>query len=155
MKPTMVQFYGHCQTDPSRTGYHRVDWPVNEQIGLALDGTWRREHLFELRQARELNRFQHQQITECDQQIQAELARLSNLAGNKTRVSTPRKCGCKRNNLRFEAKDPLFRALGADLTLIEGIEEGTTMVILAEIGGDVSGFPTENHFASWLRLCPP
>jgi transposase len=28
-------------------------------------------------------------------------------------------------------------------------------VILGEIGVDVSRFPTEKHFASWLRLCPP
>ena len=49
----------------------------------------------------------------------------------------------------------MFQALGVDLTLIEGIEVGTALVILAEIGVDVSRFPTEKHFASWLRLCPP
>jgi transposase len=134
---------------------HKSCHQSEEQIALALDGTWRREHLFELRQARELYRFHHQQITECDQQIQAELASLSDRAGKKTRAATPRKCGRKRNNFRFEAKGPLFRALGVDLTLIEGIEEPTAMVILAEIGADVSRFPTEKHFASWLRLCPP
>ena len=45
--------------------------------------------------------------------------------------------------------------LGVDLTLIDGIDVGTALVILAEIGVDVSRFPTEKHFASWLRLCPP
>src|SRR5262249_8918931 len=124
------------------------------EIALALQGNWRREHLFELRKARELFRFHHQQITECDKQIKAELASLSDRAGEKTRAATPRKCGRKRNDLRFAAKDPLFRALGVDLTLVDGIEEGTAMVILAEIGADVSRFPTEKHFASWLRLCP-
>ena len=49
----------------------------------------------------------------------------------------------------------MFQALGVDLTLIEGIDVGTALVILAEIGVDVSRFPTEKHFASWLRLCPP
>ena len=49
----------------------------------------------------------------------------------------------------------MFKALGVDLTLIDGIEVGTALVILAEIGVDVSRFPTEKHFASWLRLCPP
>ena len=42
-----------------------------------------------------------------------------------------------------------------DLTLIEGIDVATALVILAEIGVDVSRFPTEKHFASWLRLSPP
>jgi transposase len=126
-----------------------------EEIALALQGTWRPEHLFELRQARELYRFHHQQMSECDEQVQAELAKFANRAGEKTRTGKQRTRGYKGNDVRFEAKGPLFQALGVDLTLIEGIEVGTALVILAEIGVDVSRFPTEKHFASWLRLCPP
>ncbi len=126
-----------------------------EQIALALDGTWRAEHLFELRQAYELYQFHHRQIAECDQQIQAELAKFPNRAGEKPHTAKPRKRGRKSNDVGFEATGPLFKALGVDLTLIEGIDVGTALVILAEIGVDVSRFPTEKHFASWLRLCPP
>ena len=126
-----------------------------DEIALALQGTWRPEHLFELRQAYDLYQFHHKQITECDDQVQAELARLPNQAGEKTRTAKPRKCGRKNNDVRFDAVDPLFKALGVDLTLIEGIDVGTALVILGEIGVDVSRFPTEKHFASWLRLCPP
>jgi transposase len=126
-----------------------------DQIALALQGTWRPEHLFELRQARALYQFHHQQITECDQQVQTELANFPNRAGAKTRTDKPRKRGRKSNDVRFEAKGPLFQALGVDLTLIEGIDVGTALMILAEVGADVSRFPTEKHFASWLRLCPP
>jgi transposase len=126
-----------------------------DQIALALQGTWRPEHLFALRQARALYQFHHQQITECDQQVQAELAKFPNRAGEKTRTAKPRKRGRKSNDVRFEATGPLFQALGVDLTLIEGVDVGTALVILAEIGADVSRFPTEKHFASWLRLCPP
>jgi transposase len=102
-----------------------------------------------------LYRFHHQQITECDQQVQTELAKFPNRAGEKTRTAKPRKRGRKSNDVRFEATGPLFQALGGDLTLIAGIDVGTALVILAEIGVDVSRFPTEKHFASWLRLCPP
>jgi transposase len=126
-----------------------------DQIALALEGTWRPEHLFELRQAHALYQFHHQQITECDQQVQTELAKFANRAGEKTRTDKRRKRGRKSNDVRFEATGPLFQALGVDLTLIDGIEVGTALVILAEIGVDVSRFPTEKHFASWLRLCPP
>ena len=126
-----------------------------DQIALALQGTWRPEHLFELRQAYELYQFHHKQITECDNQVQAELARFPNRAGEKTRTHKPRKRGRKSNDLRFDATGPLFKALGVDLTLIDGIDVGTALVILGEIGVDVSRFPTEKHFASWLRLCPP
>jgi transposase len=41
-----------------------------------------------------------------------------------------------------------------DLTEIDGIDVSTALVILAEIGVDVSRFPTEKHFASWLGVCP-
>ena len=104
--------------------------------------------------ASELYRFHHGQITECDQQIEAELAKFANRAGEKTRTGKPRTRGRKSNDVRFEATGPLFQALGVDLTKIQGIDVGTALVILAEIGVDVSRFPTEKHFASWLRLCP-
>jgi transposase len=126
-----------------------------DEIALALQGTWRPEHLFTLRQAYDVYQFEHRQISDCDQQIAAELAKLPDRAGEKTHKVKPRKRGRKSNDVRFEATSPLFKALGVDLTLIDGIEVGTALVILAEIGVDVSRFPTEKHFASWLRLCPP
>jgi len=126
-----------------------------DEIALALQGTWRHEHLFALRQAYDLYQFRHAQIAACDEKVKAELANFPSRAGEKTHKVKPRKRGRKSNDVRFEATGPLFKALGVDLTLIEGIDVGTALVILAEIGADVSRFPTEKHFASWLRLCPP
>jgi transposase len=123
-------------------------------IAKALEGTWREEHLFVLKQSYELYKFHHQQMSECDQQIEAHLAKLPNRAGDKPFVPKPRKGGRKPNNIRFAAGEPLFKALGVDLTEIEGIDVATALVILAEIGVDVSRFPTEKHFASWLGICP-
>jgi transposase len=125
-----------------------------ETIARALEGTWRPEHLFALRQAYDLYRFHHQQIAACERMIQEELARLPDRAGDKPLAPKPRKGGRKQNDLTFEACGPLFKALGVDLTEIEGIDVRTALVILAEIGVDVSRFPTEKHFASWLRVCP-
>jgi transposase len=128
---------------------------TEDEIALALEGNWRPEHLFELRQAHDLYHFHHRQISECDQQIQAELAKFASRAQGKTRAARSRRRGRKSNDMRFDAGNPLFEALGVDLTKIEGIEVGTALIILAEIGVDVSRFPTEKHFASWLRLSPP
>jgi transposase len=125
-----------------------------ETIAKALEGTWREEHLFELRQAYDLYKFHHQQMGECDRMIEAELAKMPNRAGDKSFEPKPRKTGRKQNTLTFEASGPLFKALGVDLTEIEGIDVATALVILAELGVDVSRFPTEKHFASWLGLCP-
>lgn len=43
---------------------------------------------------------------------------------------------------------------GHDLTVLEGIDDNTALVILSEIGSDMSKWPTEKHFTSWLGLCP-
>jgi transposase len=125
-----------------------------EAIAKALEGTWRPEHLFALQQAYDLYKFHHQQMADCDARIAAELVKLPDRAGDKPFTAKPRKGGRKPNNLSFAAGEPLFRALGVDLTEIEGIDVATALVILAEIGVDVSRFPTEKHFASWLGVCP-
>jgi transposase len=48
----------------------------------------------------------------------------------------------------------LKRICGVDLTSIDGIDVITAQTILSEIGTDMSGFKTEDHFASWLGLTP-
>lgn len=124
------------------------------EYARALDGTWRPEHLFALKQAFELYQFHQRQITECDGQIRDELAKLPDRTDGKPFGAKPRKRGRKCHDVHFEATQPLFRALGVDLTQIDGIDVNTALVILGEIGVEVGRFPTEKHFASWLRLCP-
>jgi transposase len=127
---------------------------ARDEFALALQGLWQPEHLFELQQAHDLFVTYQRLVDECDRQIEAELAKQPNRAGDKPAPRKPRRCGRKKNDLRFSATGPLFRALGVDLTEIEGVDVGTALVVLAEIGVDVSRFPTEKQFASWLGLCP-
>jgi transposase len=47
-----------------------------------------------------------------------------------------------------------FRAAVQLLTTIPGINELSACVILAEIGRDMSRFPTAGHLISWAGLCP-
>lgn len=124
-----------------------------DEFARALAGTWRPEHLFELRLAYDLFRGYQARLDDCDAKLAEELARMP--AKSDAPLSPKaRSRGRKRNDLRFEAAAPLHRALGIDLTAIEGIDAPTALVILAEIGVDVSAFATEKHFASWLGLCP-
>jgi transposase len=124
------------------------------EIARALEGTWRPEHLFALGQASELYAYLHRQIDECDRRIAAELDRLPDRRTGAEVAPRPRRRGRKPNDARFDAAPKLARALGVDLTAIEGIDASTATVILAETGGDVGRFPDEKHFASWLGLCP-
>ena len=54
----------------------------------------------------------------------------------------------------FEAESSLLKILGVNLTEIPGLDVNGIMKILAEIGRDMSKFPSAKHFASWLGLCP-
>ena len=47
-----------------------------------------------------------------------------------------------------------FRTAVQLLTTIPGIDELSACVILAEIGRDMSRFPTAGHLISWAGLCP-
>ena len=47
-----------------------------------------------------------------------------------------------------------FREAAARLTTIPGVSALSATVILAEIGPDMSRFPTAAHLVSWAGLCP-
>ena len=58
------------------------------------------------------------------------------------------------NEPRFEARQRLYAVAGVDLTAIEGIDAGSALVILSEIGTDMSRWATEKKFGAWLGLAP-
>jgi transposase len=124
-----------------------------DEIAKALQGTWRAEHLFALQQAVALYQFYQQQLTACDQRIQAQLGTFADKSDGQPLPQKPRRHK-KVNEPRFEARTPLSRLAGVDLTMIEGIEEGTALVILSEIGTDMRRWPSAKHVCSWLGLAP-
>src|SRR5438128_2405869 len=124
-----------------------------DDIAKALQGTWRAEHLFALRQAVELYDVYHQQIALCDQQIKKHLETFADQSAGQPLPPKARRHK-KTNEPRFDARTPLYRMAGVDLTTIEGIEENTALVILSEIGTDMHRWPSVKHFCSWLGLCP-
>ena len=54
----------------------------------------------------------------------------------------------------FDARSYLYRMTGVDLTEIDSIEGNTALMVIGEIGLDMSRWPTEKHFGSWLGLAP-
>ncbi len=124
-----------------------------ETIRKALEGHWRKEHLFNLSQALELYNFYHKKIRECDKEIQAHLAQFDTQCLPSPSIeSKPYKI--KDNGLNFDAKPELHRIMGVDLTKIDGLEAHSVLKIVGETGLDMSFWKTEKHFASWLGLCP-
>lgn len=53
------------------------------------------------------------------------------------------------------AKRDLVKLCGFDMTRIDGIDYMTAAAIVAELGTDLSAFPNEKHFVSYIGLKPP
>lgn len=122
-----------------------------DEIAKSLQGNWRTEHLFALRQALEAFDFLGSQIRECDREVERQLAVLHCNDGEPVKG---RKLCRTRNTPDFDLRTHLFRICGVDLTRINGINVTTALAVIAEVGPDLSRFPTDKHFASWLGLCP-
>ena len=127
------------------------------QIQKALAGDYRPEHLFVLQQAFSLYGTYEEKINACDEQIVRETATLADKVDLQCKPLPPRKEGRPASKDQMQGQDMrqmLYRKFGSDLTAIEGIGVATALVVLTEVGPNVSGFRTEKHFCSWLGLCP-
>jgi len=122
-----------------------------EEIAKSLQGNWRAEHLFTLKQALATFDFCGVQLTECDDEIERRLKALQKHEGSPAKGKKRSK---SKNAPKFDVREHLFKVCGVDLTRIDGIDVTTAMTVISEIGPDMSRFPTVKHFTSWLGLCP-
>lgn len=145
------------ERDPARLAKYR-DRNVKAseaEIARNLEGTWREEHLFALKQ--QLANFDHygEMIRECDRELYRHLQTLEE-KGDLDKLLPVERGKRARGHLPegFDLRQELYRITGVDLTRIDGINVLTAQTLLAEIGSDVSMFPTEGQFVSFLGLCP-
>ena len=122
-----------------------------EDIAKSLQGNWRTEHLFALKQALALFDFYATQLAECDREIEAQL---ESLAVHEGSPAQGKKRGRARNAPKFDLRERLFRMCGVDLTRIDGIDVTTALAVISEVGVEMSRFASAKAFASWLGLCP-
>jgi len=124
-------------------------------VARSLHGNWREEHLFALAQALEHYDFLTTQMQRCDAAIEMALEALpmrveEYRAPVKRLVSTHR--GAKQQSVLHRSLQGLF---GVDLTAIPTISVDTALILAAEIGPDLSRFPSCSQFCSWLNVAPP
>jgi transposase len=135
-----------------------------ETIAKSLEGTWRPEQLAILQ--RQLADWDHvqQQIAACDVDLEIMLKQVpeaeigpqpppANPSG-KSKRRRQKKDRSSRNQPSFNLSGELKRITGVDLTRIDGIKAMTIQTIITEAGLDMSKWPTENHFVSWIGLAP-
>jgi transposase len=124
------------------------------EIAKSLEGHYKREHLFTLKQAVELYDFYDRQLRECDAELEAMYQAFDPPEDPGTPPPPSRTQKQRKNLASFDLAQALYRMTGVDLTQIDGVDALTIQKVLSEIGTDMSKWPTVKHFASWLRLCP-
>jgi len=126
------------------------------EIAKALTGHYRPEHVFALKQALALYDFYTAQVQECDAYIEQHYAAIKPVYDEPPPPlgPAPKPNSHAKNAPAFDVRACLYRLLGVDLTAIDGLEASSVQGILAEIGTDMSKWPTEKHFASWLGVAP-
>jgi hypothetical protein len=102
-------------------------------------------------------RHYHTLMTACDQEIEACLGEFDSQVDCRQHPLPPARGSHRKprgNEMHFDLRGELYRILGVDLTQVPGLNALTVHTLLAEIGPDLSAFPSGAAFASWLRLCP-
>ena len=143
-------------------------------IVKALEGDWRKEHLFVLAAAWNNWKQVQQQIQNCEQELlqyTRELEASTTIAQptktmplkpellSSSAVAAPQPAPrlrkkTSKNQPEGPWREELARFFGVDLTAIPGISVLTGLTLMTELGNDLSNFKSPHHFASWLCLCP-
>ena len=148
----------------SHPGIHAT----RETIAKSLEGTWQPDLLFVLQQEVAMYDSYQTRIEECDRELERHLHHVAAKVPDTPADGEPpparpdekRRTGSKRRRKagshapQFDLGGELQRISGVDLTRIDGIDVSVAQTIISEVGVDMSRWPTEAHFASWLGLCP-
>ena len=125
----------------------------------SLEGDWREEHLFTLRQSRQRYDAYREQIEACDKERAKRLgdfeAKVDVAEKPLPKCSGPsRKRRTKRTgDFRFDVPQEAYRLFGVDVTRIPGLD-GMALSLFSELGRDLAAkFPNSGEFSSWLGLC--
>jgi len=127
-----------------------------EEIAKGLEGNWRKELLFVLRQEVELYRIYQNKIRNCDRELRKHLQSFASVVDLKKQPIGPQPKHKKvaKNAPSFDLRSELYRITGIDWSQVNGINVLTAQTVIAECGADLSGFPSEQQFTSWLGLVP-
>jgi transposase len=125
----------------------------------SLRGCWKKEQLFALRQGVELWETYQQKIADCDRELQGLLEQLAGPlpppegpGGGELKLAPSKSPG--KNAPAIERFQEMLARLcgGRDATQIPGLSAYLVLQLISEVGTDMSRWPDEKHFASWLGL---
>ena len=130
-----------------------------DEIANALQGDYREEHLFVLRQAYQAYHFVHEQLRECDRALERLVQAIDKQVDAThtpvpPRAKTPQPKAKNAHTFDSDVRTLLSECFGTDVTAIPGINESNGLALFSELGADVSAWETDKRFGSWLGLAP-
>ena len=99
----------------------------------SLEGNWRKELLFVLRQQVELYRTYQEKIQDCDLELRHHLESFASKVDLQAQPIGPRPKGKKggRNTPQFDLRTELYRITGIDCAQIDGMDVVTAQTVIA------------------------
>jgi transposase len=143
------------QTNPKQLAALR-DYRIKaseQTVTKSLVGTYRREHIFTLKQSRTAYRHYQQLIADCDREIQQRIEAFDNDDPGST-ASTHSPDSTASTPPPFDLKSHLERIFGVDLTAVPGFQCLRIQTLFSELGANLAQFSSVDSFSSWLNLCP-
>jgi hypothetical protein len=149
----------------------RIKKSTVPEMEAALSGHYTEEHLFMLRQNIDAWKFYQRQMEQCDQQIEAALKAMASatkadvppVPPKPLPAAQPGSPGAKKKRQRprhgnnaptVDFSEQIRRVCGVDLMKICGLNLLSVLMLIAEIGVDMSQWRSAKAFSSWLGLCP-
>jgi transposase len=138
-----------------------------QEMEAALTGNYDEESLFVLQKSLEGWAFCQRQIADCDQRIEKALAAIPKAAPAPAQpvpakpvpaaahpVGTNKRFNAGHNAPTINFTDAIVRICGMNLMKVCGLNLASVLMLIGEIGLDMSCWRSARAFCSWLGLCP-
>jgi len=123
-------------------------------ILLALEGNYKEEYLFELKQAYDGYLFYINQVKLCDVEIEKILREFDSQSNTNFRDNKKPKAVRHNKPDINKLHDLLLGIHGSNATVLPGITDYSLMRLTAELGNNIYQWPNVKSFVSWLGLAP-
>ena len=125
-----------------------------EDILKSLNGRYTKHGLFALQQAFDSYLFYQHQIEQCDQMLSEVIGKIGKGKPDQNPQGTRKPIRHNKPDINDLGGSLLKIFDGKDATALSGITDYSWMQLLSETGTDLSRWPSEKHYTSWLGLAP-
>lgn len=125
-----------------------------EDVLASLEGHYKDEHLFALQQQTECYEFYSKKIIECDKKIDDQLTKMNSNKEKPKNLSPAKPIRHHKPDIKDYHEKMVMVMNNKDLTTLPGITDYNLLQITAEVGVDLSAWPSEKQFTRWLGLSP-